>query len=92
MEGLGYAWLEAPLPDDDLIGYRELRRRFSTPILCSGNVLWRPAEVLSALEKSPWDAIHFDVSAVGGITAGRKLAVLAEAAGLPLELQSWVIL
>ena len=34
LEEMGFAWFEAPLPDVDLDGYRELRRRVSVPISC----------------------------------------------------------
>jgi L-alanine-DL-glutamate epimerase-like enolase superfamily enzyme len=37
LEELGYAWFEAPLPDFDIEGYRDLRRRVSIPILPNGN-------------------------------------------------------
>lgn len=89
MEEMGCEWLEAPINDHDLGGYRELRHRVAMPILCSGNWLWRPSEVLAAIGAEAWDALRFDVTVAGGFTAGRRLMALAEAAGLPVELQSW---
>jgi L-alanine-DL-glutamate epimerase-like enolase superfamily enzyme len=89
MQEMGCEWLEAPINDHDLGGYRELRQRVVVPILCSGNWLWRPSEVLAGIGGEAWDALRFDVTVAGGITAGRKLMGLAEAAGLPVELQSW---
>jgi L-alanine-DL-glutamate epimerase-like enolase superfamily enzyme len=89
MARMSCVWLEAPLPDRDLDGYRDLRRRVPVPILSSGTVLWRPSEVLDALRLEAWDAVRLDVTVAGGITAARKLVALAEAAGLPVEPQSW---
>jgi L-alanine-DL-glutamate epimerase-like enolase superfamily enzyme len=89
MARLQCGWLEAPLDDHDLRGYQELRRKVDLPILCSGNWIWQLPSVLGAAQAGSWDALHFDVTVCGGITAGRKLAALAEASGLGIELQSW---
>ena len=43
LDAMGFAWLEAPLPDQDLEGYAELRRRTGVPILAGGNDDPRPA-------------------------------------------------
>ena len=86
---LGFAWLEAPLPDVDLEGYRDLRRRVDVPILPGGNTILDLRQVGQALRMEPWDAVRFDVTIAGGFTAARKLAGLAEAWGLRVELQSW---
>ena len=37
LEAMGFRWFEAPLPDIDLEGYRDLRRRVGIPILAAGN-------------------------------------------------------
>jgi L-alanine-DL-glutamate epimerase-like enolase superfamily enzyme len=85
----GWEWLEAPLDDHDIPGYRELRRRVVVPVMCSGNWLWRPPQVLAAISAEAWHAVHFDVTVAGGITSARTLLALAAAAALPVELQSW---
>lgn len=89
LEDRGWHWFEAPLDDHDVDGYRELRRRTAVPVLCSGNWLWRPAQVREAAKAGAWDALRFDVTVAGGITAGRVLVALTEARSLPVELQSW---
>ena len=89
LDGMGFEWLEAPLPDVDLEGYRELRRRVAVPILPGGNTILGLREVSQALRMEPWDAVRFDVTIAGGFTPARKLAGLAEAWGLRVELQSW---
>jgi L-alanine-DL-glutamate epimerase-like enolase superfamily enzyme len=86
---MGFAWLEAPLPDIDLDGYRDLRRRVDVPILPGGNTIIGLQQVGQALRLEPWDAVRFDVTIAGGFTPARKLAGLAEAWGLRVELQSW---
>jgi L-alanine-DL-glutamate epimerase-like enolase superfamily enzyme len=89
LDAMGFEWLEAPLPDVDLEGYRELRRRVAVPILPGGNTILGLREVSQALPMEPWDAVRFDVAIAGGFTPARKLAGLAEAWGLRVELQSW---
>lgn len=89
LDAMGFEWLEAPLPDVDLDGYRELRRRVGVPILPGGNTILGLHEIGRALRMEPWDAIRVDVAIAGGFTLARKLAGLAEAWGLRTELQSW---
>jgi L-alanine-DL-glutamate epimerase-like enolase superfamily enzyme len=84
-----FAWLEAPLVDLDLDGYRDLRRQVGVPILPGGNTILEVQQVGQALRLEPWDAVRFDVTIAGGFTAARKLAGLADAWGLRVELQSW---
>ncbi|MFA5709020.1 mandelate racemase/muconate lactonizing enzyme family protein [Mycolicibacterium sp.] len=89
MEELGYRWLEAPLIDYDIDGYRMLRDRCNLPIVPHGLWLTDLREVAYALKAAPWDAVRFDVAQVGGVTPSLKLSALAAAHGLPVEPQSW---
>jgi len=89
LDAMGFAWLEAPLVDLDLDGYRDLRRQVGVPILPGGNTILEVQQVGQALRMAPWDAVRFDVTIAGGFTAARKLAGLADAWGLRVELQSW---
>ncbi|HEY8018841.1 MAG TPA: enolase C-terminal domain-like protein [Actinomycetota bacterium] len=86
----GVRWLEAPLPDFDLEGYRALRRRVpGVPVLAAGDALWDPRLVADVMRDPPWDAVRFDASFVGGITAARRLMAVAVDAGLDVELISY---
>jgi L-alanine-DL-glutamate epimerase-like enolase superfamily enzyme len=86
----GVRWLEAPLPDFDLDGCRALRRLVpEVPILAAGDAFWDPRLVADVLRDPPWDALRFDASFVGGITAGRRLMAVATGAGLDVELTSY---
>jgi L-alanine-DL-glutamate epimerase-like enolase superfamily enzyme len=89
LDAMGFRWLEAPLPDHDLEGYADLRRRVGVPIIAGGNDIVDIRSVGEALRRHPWDALRFDVTIAGGFTPGRKLVALAEGAGLWAELQSW---
>jgi L-alanine-DL-glutamate epimerase-like enolase superfamily enzyme len=86
----GVRWFEAPLPDFDLDGYRALRRRVpGVPVLAAGDALWDPRLVADVVRDPPWDAMRFDASFVGGITAARRLMAVANDAGLDVELISY---
>ncbi len=83
-------WLEAPLPDLDLDGYRRLRRAVpDVPILPAGDAIWDPRLLADVLREPPWDAVRFDVSFAGGPTAARRLLAVAGEAGLDAELTSY---
>jgi L-alanine-DL-glutamate epimerase-like enolase superfamily enzyme len=89
LESLNFRWFEAPFLDYDLAGYRELRNRVQIPIVPHGLWFSELQEFVYALEHNPWDAVRFDTTIVGGITAARKICAVAEAFGVGVEPQSW---
>jgi L-alanine-DL-glutamate epimerase-like enolase superfamily enzyme len=87
---VGARWLEAPLPDFDLDGYRRLRINVpDVPILAAGDAIWDARLLAEVLRDPPWDAVRFDVSFVGGFTPTRELMSVAENAGMDVELISY---
>ena len=52
LDEMGFAWLEAPLPDNDLQGYRQLRAAFGLPIISGGNDIVQLLQVGDALRAS----------------------------------------
>ena len=89
LETMPCVWLEAPLPDSDLVGYAALRKATSVAILPAGNTLLSPDLMVLGIEQAAWDGLRMDVTYAGGITGGRAVAALAQQHNLPLELQSW---
>jgi L-alanine-DL-glutamate epimerase-like enolase superfamily enzyme len=88
LQEMGFRWFEAPFRDYDLHSYRALRRHLSIPIVPHGLWISDLGELATYLSQDPWDALRFDTSMVG-VTTGRKIAALAEAWGMPVEVQSW---
>lgn len=87
---IGARWFEAPLPDFDLVGYRQLRDEFpSLPILPAGDAIWQPDLLANVLRLEPFSAVRFDVSFVGGPTPAVRLIRVAEEVGLDVELISY---
>lgn len=85
LEDLGGCWLEAPLPDLDLDGYRELRSRVGIPILPAGYAFYDVQQFADALRDPPWSALRADLCSLTGLKELRQVAMLAEAFGLAME-------
>ena len=85
IERLGYYWYEDPLADADIYNYVELRKKLHIPIMATEY----PAGGLDSF--TPWireratDYLRGDVAVKGGITTLMKVAHLAEAFHLNLE-------
>jgi L-alanine-DL-glutamate epimerase-like enolase superfamily enzyme len=86
---LGFTWFEAPLPDTDIEGYRQIRRNSTVPLIAAGNT-WLDLQMLAqAAQRDCWSALRVDATICGGITPIRKIMSLAEALGMNVEIQCW---
>ncbi len=85
LDALDCRWFEAPLPDFDLEGYRDLRRRLDVPILPAGYAMWDLRQLAEALRDPPWSTCRAEISSTLGITALCKQMVLAQAFDMDLE-------
>lgn len=86
---LGFRWFEAPLPDFDLEGYKEIRQRSDIPIVPSGNWFQDLPSFGRAMHSGAWTAARADVTILGGITPLRKAMAMADAADMALEVLGW---
>ncbi len=82
-EPFGLAWLEEPLPAEDLGGHAELARHTSIPIAV-GESLYHPAHFREYLERDACSIVQADVARIGGITPWLKTAHLAETFNAPV--------
>ncbi len=82
-EPFGLAWLEEPLPAEDLGGHAELAAQTSIPIAV-GESLYHPSHFREYLERNACSIVQADVARVGGITPWLKTAHLAEAFNAPI--------
>jgi L-alanine-DL-glutamate epimerase-like enolase superfamily enzyme len=87
-EGL-FIWLEAPLDDDQLEQYAQLRTKLAVSIIPGGYTIYSPEFIRQGIKVNAWDAGRFDATVVGGITQSLRLLMIANEAGLPIEIQSW---
>ena len=75
---LGLAWLEEPLPAEDLAGHVELAAVATMPIAV-GESLYHPAHFREYLERRACSIVQVDCARIGGITPWLKVAHVAEA-------------
>ena len=86
---LGYRWFEAPLPDFDFAGYRELKRSVDVPILANGNWILDARLIEAFIDMDCWTDVRVDTTVAGGVTPMRKIMAVAEARSMNVEIQSW---
>jgi L-alanine-DL-glutamate epimerase-like enolase superfamily enzyme len=84
-----FIWFEAPIDDTLLEQYAELRRELAMSIIPDGYYHYSAEFIRDGIERKSWDAGRFDVTVVGGISKALELMIIANNAGLPIEIQSW---
>lgn len=84
-----FVWLEAPIDDALLEQYAQLRGRLAVPIIPSGDIIYSPEFIRQGIKTGSWDAGRFGATVVGGISKALELLIIANDAGLPIEMQSW---
>ena len=82
-EPLNLAWLEEPLPAEDLGGHVELAAHTAIPIAV-GESLYHPSHFREYLERDACSIVQADVARIGGITPWLKVAHLAETFNAPV--------
>jgi L-alanine-DL-glutamate epimerase-like enolase superfamily enzyme len=80
---LTLAWLEEPLPAEDLAGHVELAAAASMPIAV-GESLYHPSHFREYLERRACSIVQVDCARIGGITPWLKVAHLAETFNAPV--------
>jgi L-alanine-DL-glutamate epimerase-like enolase superfamily enzyme len=75
-------YLEQPVPQHEIAAAAEIRRRSTTPVALNESVTTLES-VLDILSHGAADVILPDTHQCGGILAIKKVAALAEAAGIP---------
>jgi L-alanine-DL-glutamate epimerase-like enolase superfamily enzyme len=80
---VGLAWLEEPLPAEDIEGHVELARSTAIPVAI-GESLYHPAQFREYLARGACSIVQADVARIGGITPWLKVAHLAETFNVPI--------
>ncbi len=80
---LDLAWIEEPLPADDIDGHVRLSRSTSTPIGV-GESLYSIRHFREYMARGACSVVQVDVARIGGITPWLKVAHAAEAFGIPV--------
>jgi L-alanine-DL-glutamate epimerase-like enolase superfamily enzyme len=80
---LDLAWIEEPLPADDIDGHVRLSRSTSTPIAV-GESLYSIRHFREYMQKGACSIVQTDCARIGGITPWLKVAHAAEAFDMPV--------
>ena len=88
LEELDITWLEEPLDQFDYRGYADLRRRTTVP-LAAGEMLSDLHGFRDLVERRAVDILQPDAVLTGGILMARKVAAMAEAAGMGFAPHTW---
>jgi L-alanine-DL-glutamate epimerase-like enolase superfamily enzyme len=89
LEELGVAWLEEPLPRHDYQGLRRLRDRLGTLQLAGGENNHGVHELKLLIDQGCYDVLQPDAVLSEGVYQLRKVAALAEAAGMQMAPHTW---
>ncbi|MDQ3857183.1 MAG: hypothetical protein M3327_01845 [Actinomycetota bacterium] len=84
-----FLWFEAPLADDSTEALRSLAGRTRVPLIPDGLVQRPAAEWARDVRDGLWGALRLDVTRAPDLRAALRLLHLAEALGLPCEVQSF---
>jgi len=88
LAGYEVYWFEEPLPPDNLHDYVLLRNRSPLPI-SGGEVLTRRQSFAPWLEQRAFDIVQPDVTKCGGISEERRIAWMAQDAGVRFIPHGW---
>ncbi len=81
-------WFEEPLKDDDLEGYKTLRQ--ASPVwIATGECLRKRQTFYPWISQRAVDVLQPDLTAVGGISEGRRIAWLANDLGILVVFHGW---
>ncbi len=83
LKELDLAWIEEPLPADDLDGHIRLTRSTATPIAV-GESIYSIRHFREYMQKGGCSIVQVDVARIGGITPWLKVAHAAEAFDIPV--------
>ena len=81
-------WLEDPLPEQDLDGYRRLHAAVGTRI-CTGERGWRASYYRALIDSGAIDVIMVDPGRAEGVTGAWRIVEMAAAAGRAWNAHSW---
>ncbi len=84
LDELGLTWIEEPTLQEDYAGHAEIAAQITTPIQIGEN-WFGLAEMTKALDAHASDLAMPDLMKIGGVSAWRGAATLAQSRGVPIS-------
>jgi mandelate racemase len=84
------AWVEEPVPADDLHGHRRVRAGVAPVLVQTGENWWFPRGMANAISAGASDLAMVDIMKIGGVTGWLHAMGQADAASLPLSSHTFV--
>lgn len=84
LQSYNLAWVEEPVPAEDLAGHAMVRAARLAPVQ-TGENWWFAADMAKAIAAGASDHAMPDIMKIGGVTGWLRAAALAEAASLPVS-------
>tara|TARA_R110000787_G_scaffold23762_3_gene67648 strand:- start:51133 stop:52212 length:1080 start_codon:yes stop_codon:yes gene_type:complete len=78
------AWLEEPVPSEDLAGHRQICQQSPVPVQ-TGENWWFPAGAANALAADASDLMMPDIMKIGGFSGWMQVAGMAAGANMPIS-------
>jgi L-alanine-DL-glutamate epimerase-like enolase superfamily enzyme len=82
IEKFNIQFAEQPVPSEDIKGLMEVKKKSPIPMMADESV-HSPEDALRLIQAEAVDLINIKLMKSGGILKGRKIAAIAEAAGIP---------
>lgn len=83
------AWVEEPVPAEDIQGHARVRAASPVPIQ-TGENWWFPLDMAKAIAAGACDYAMPDLMKIGGVTGWLRAMGVAEAAGIPVSSHTFV--
>ena len=83
------AWLEEPVPAENLAGHRQVREQSPVPVQ-TGENWWFPVGAVNALAAGASDLMMPDVMKIGGFSGWMQVAGMAAGANMPISSHAFV--
>ncbi|MGD8564758.1 MAG: dipeptide epimerase [Candidatus Bathyarchaeota archaeon] len=82
IERFNIKFIEQPVPADDIRGLAQIRKESSIPVMADESI-HSPEDAFKLIQREAVDMVNIKLMKSGGIFRGRKIAEVAEAAGVP---------
>ena len=82
LERFSIKFIEQPVPADDIRGLAQIRKKSSIPVMADESI-HSPEDAFKLIQREAIDMVNIKLMKSGGIFMGRKIAEVAEAAGVP---------